>query len=228
MTGYDLENGNLTYEAVVFDLDGTLLNTLEDLASSVNRVLGARGFPEHPVDAYRYFVGSGTYSLVRAALPEEEPADSLVTSCLAEFMTDYSENWKVKTHLYDGIAELLDGLAKRSVRTAILSNKPHEFTLLCVREFMPQWDFEIILGQRDGVPRKPDPAGALEIADRLGLEPGQILFVGDSSVDMDTAVNAGMFPVGVLWGFRGKDELIEHGAAATVENPAQLLDIIGC
>lgn len=216
----------MTYEAVVFDLDGTLLDTLDDLAASVNRVLGARGFPEHPVDAYRYFVGSGTYSLMRAALPEEERGDDLASSCLAELMTDYSENWKVKTHLYDGITELLDGLAGRNVRTAILSNKPHEFTVLCVREFMPQWEFEIILGQRDGVPPKPDPVSALEIAARLGLEPGRILYAGDSSVDMDTAVNAGMFPVGVLWGFRGKDELVEHGAAATVENPTQLLDIV--
>ncbi len=216
----------MTYEAVVFDLDGTLLDTLDDLAASINRVLGARGFPEHPVDAYRYFVGSGAYLLVSRALPDEERGDGMIDSCLADFTRDYSENWKVKTHLYDGIAELLDGLAGRSVRTAILSNKPHEFTVLCAREFMPRWEFEIVLGQRDGVPTKPDPAGALEIADRLGLEPCQVLYAGDSSIDMDTAVSAGMFPVGVLWGFRGKDELIEHGATATVENPTQLLDII--
>ena len=214
------------YQAVIFDLDGTLLDTLEDIANSVNSTLARYGFPTHGSDAYRYFVGDGVTMLVSRALPAEKRNDDIIADCVGAFRENYDRNWNSTTSPYDGIPELLDVLTAKHVKMAILSNKPDDFTKRCVHELLPNWNFEMVLGQRHGTPPKPDPSGAYEIAENIGITPAQILYLGDTGVDMKTAVRAGMFPVGALWGFRPLDELREHGAAVIIERPMELLDYL--
>lgn len=214
------------HQAVIFDLDGTLLDTLEDIANSVNSTLARYSFPTHGLDAYRYFVGDGVTMLVSRALPAEKRNDHIIADCVGAFRENYDRNWNSNTSPYDGIPELLDALTAKHVKMAILSNKPDDFTQRCVHELLPNWNFEMVLGLRHGIPPKPDPSGAYEIAENLGITPAHILYLGDSSVDMKTAVRAGMFPIGVLWGFRPLDELREHGAAAIIERPMELLDYL--
>lgn len=213
----------MKYESVIFDLDGTLLNTLEDIAGSLNRVLRERGLGTHTTDAYRYLVGSGATELVVRALPLGKRDKELIADCVEAFHVEYRRNWNIRTRPYDGVPELLDSLADRGIRIAVLSNKPHEFTVLCVRQYFSGCDFAAVLGQGEGVPLKPDPTGALEIARRLGIPPREFIFAGDTGIDMETAVRAGMFPLGVLWGFRSEKELIESGAIETVSQPIDVL-----
>lgn len=213
----------MKYRAVIFDLDGTLLDTLDDLADAANRVLAVAGYPVHPREAYRYFVGNGLPTLIRRILPQDrqdaEDADRLIRA----FREDYGRNWHVKTRLYDGVGAMLTGLRERGVVLAVLSNKPDDFTRICVRRFLDDWRFEVVLGQRPGVPAKPDPAGALEIAGLLDLPPAEILYLGDSDTDMKTARAAGMFPVGAAWGFRTAEELRASGAGRLSGRPEELL-----
>ena len=216
----------MNVRAVIFDLDGTLLDTLDDIADSANRVLKDAGLPVYPVDRYRYFVGEGLQKLVERILPVERRSDELVRSLILAFREDYGRNWKVRTGLYDGVPELLDRLKKKKIKMGVLSNKPHEFTLVCVQEFMAAWPFAAILGQREGVPRKPDPAGAVEIAGLFDEQPENILYLGDTATDMETARAANMLPVGALWGFRTADELLKSGAKHLVSYPADVLDLI--
>ena len=213
-------------KAVIFDLDGTLLDTLDDLASAGNRVLRAAGLPVHPIERYRYFVGDGLQSLVERILPAGGRKEEQVHDLIAAFRKDYGSNWKVKTRLYNGVAEMLDGLQERRIKMNVFSNKPHDFTAACVEEFMGAWTFQIVLGQRGGRPRKPDPAGAFEIARSLAADPRDILYLGDTATDMKTACAAGMIPVGALWGFRTEDELRESGALHLVSHPLEVLDLI--
>ena len=221
------EKKSMPYKAVLFDLDGTLLDTLEDLGNVVNRVLAKRGFPSHGLDAYRYFIGYGTAMLITRALPEENRNNDTIRTCLEAFREDYRRNWNVKTRVYDGVAEMLNALAPRGLRMAILSNKADDFTKLSVTGLLSNWTFDVVLGQRDGVPPKPDPAGAFEVAQRLNIAPANFLYLGDSAVDMKTAIAAGMFPVGVLWGFRPAQELREGGAQVLIERPLEILSLLG-
>ena len=216
----------MKFKVILFDLDGTLLDTLDDLCNSVNRVLAEKGFPTHDLDRYRYFVGDGAMMLIIRALPKQKRNDDTIQACVDGFKKDYSQNWKIKTRLYDGIAEMLDELIAQKLKLAILSNKPHKFTKQCVDELLPNWKFEIVLGQRDTVPRKPSPEGALEIAEHLNTKPENVLYLGDSAVDMQTAVAAGMFPAGVLWGFRSAKELQNAGAKALIERPSEILSLL--
>jgi phosphoglycolate phosphatase len=212
------------FKAVLFDMDGTLLDTVTDIGLAANRVLSAGGFPEHPLDDYRLFVGRGAEHLVREALPVDRRDPTTVDRYLAAFLADYSDNWQQHTQLYPGINELLNLLTKFSLRLAILSNKPHDITLACARQFLSPWDFEIIWGLHDGIPRKPDPAGALKIAGLMGLPAADFLYLGDTGIDMKTATAAGMFPIGVMWGFRPKAELESSGAKLIIETPLELFD----
>lgn len=212
--------------AVIFDLDGTLLDTLDDLADALNHVLQDRGFPTHATDAFRDFIGDGSAMLVSRALPPEERSDALAADCLAAFRGQYSSNWNKKTQPYDGVSELLDALTANSIEMAVYTNKPQHFADLCIEEFLSGWKFAVILGQREGAPMKPDPEGPREIARRLDIPAQAFLYLGDSGVDMRTAVNAGMFPVGALWGFRSENELRDSGAAEVIGRPAQLLKFI--
>lgn len=216
----------MPYQAVLFDLDGTLLDTLADLGNAMNRVLAAQGLPGHPLEAYRYFVGEGARLLVTRSLPENRRDAATIAACLAAFQADYDQNWQVETKPYPGIPEMLDALTARGLKLAVLSNKPHDFTRRCVHELLPRWTFNPVFGLRETVPRKPDPAGALEIAACLNIPPANFLYLGDTAIDMQTARAAGMFPVGALWGFRSAEELAESGAEVLLEEPVGLLGVL--
>ena len=210
-------------KAVLFDLDGTLLDTLTDLAESMNAVLARLGLPGHPRDAYRYFVGEGVEVLARRALPEESRRQEMIRRCADEMRIEYQGRWAETSRPYPGIPELLDSLASLGLSLTILSNKPDDFTRLAVNRFLPGWPWQEVRGERAGTPRKPDPSGALVIAGKLGLAPGQFLYLGDTNIDMRTAITAGMYPVGVLWGFRTRTELEEAGAKTLLHHPLDLL-----
>ncbi len=212
------------YQAVLFDLDGTLLNTLEDLANAMNHVLEKWGLPPHALEDYKRFVGDGVENLVRRALPENMRDPSLVAKGVAAMRQEYSKAWALCTKPYPGVRELLDGLRARSIPMAVLSNKPDDFTKKMVKSFLGSWEFHPVLGERADLPRKPDPAGALEIASILKVQPERFLYLGDTDTDMKTAVSAGMFPVGALWGFRSAEELLSSGARKLIGRPQELLE----
>ncbi len=214
------------YRAVLFDLDGTLLDTLADLADSINATLSRMGHPEHEIGRYRYFVGRGVHHLIGSALPETHNGDEEVERGLLILREEYEARCTAKTRPYPGIPELLDALVARSLRLTILSNKPDLFTRKIAERLLSKWPFEIVLGARDEVPNKPDPAGALEIARGLGIPPAEFLYLGDSGIDMETAVAAGMFPVGALWGFREAEELKGAGAQVLIARPEELRGLL--
>lgn len=216
----------MNYEAVVFDLDGTLIDSLDDLADSVNQALVMNGFPARGNGCFRYFIGSGAATMVAKALPGDARDEKTVEKCLGDFNSIYSESFNVKTKLYDGIPDLLDEISQRGMKKAILTNKPHTFTEKYVKDLLAEWNFEVVIGQRDEIPRKPDPSGAIRISRELGVGSSETVYLGDSGVDMITAVRAGMLPVGVLWGFRTGDELRENGARHLIETPMELIPII--
>jgi len=215
------------YKAILFDLDGTLLDTLNDLGNAANRVLSRHHFPVHIMDAYRYFVGDGIRMLITRALPADRQDESLIQICTEEFNREYAQSWNNETSLYPGIEDMLDLVQDRGLRLAIFSNKPHEFTRDCVEAFLYKWEFDVVQGNQASIPHKPDPAGALAIARRMGIAPSSFLYLGDTNVDMQTARAAGMFPVGALWGFRSSDELIESGAKVLVGHPAEVAELCG-
>ncbi|MEW5736997.1 MAG: HAD family hydrolase [Thermodesulfobacteriota bacterium] len=212
----------MPFSAIIFDLDGTLLNTLSDLAESANRVIMARGFPGHPRAAYKKFVGDGAATLVRRILPAGSPQE-LADACLADFLADYRQNWKKHTAPYDGIPDLLSFLKGRGVATAVLSNKPHPMTELNVAEFFGKDAFSFVLGEGAGFVKKPDPDGALHLARGFGLAPSRVAYLGDTATDMDTATTAGMYALGALWGFREAEELLAHGAKKLFAKPGDLV-----
>jgi len=215
------------FQAVLFDLDGTLLDTLADLADASNAALRSLGCPEHPYQSYKLFVGDGVESLVRRALPAERCEPATIAQCVARMRQEYSRHWGDKTHPYPGIVELLDALLARGIHRAVLSNKPDDFTRLCVSRFLPWGNFTAVVGQQSGLAKKPDPAGARKIAAQFGLAPAEILYLGDTNTDMQTAVAAGMFPVGATWGFRTPEELRASGAQVLVDNPLEVLELLG-
>lgn len=209
--------------AILFDLDGTLLDTLDDLADCMNRVLARHGFASHRVQSYRYFVGDGVENLVLRALPQGSREKAMVERLKASMREEYGAHWADKTSIYNGIPELLNALTARKVPLAILSNKPHAATLAIAEHFFQPWSFAAVFGARDSHPQKPDPGAAQEIAAALRLPPAEVLYAGDTNTDMQTARRAGMFAVGVLWGFRPKKELLQSGAQALAARPSDLL-----
>lgn len=216
----------MSYKAVLFDLDGTLLDTLEDLANAMNTALAAHGFPPHHIDKYRIMVGDGATRLAERAVPPGARRKEIIDSVLDFYLDFYAENWNVSSHPYEGVMELLETLEERRIQLAVLSNKPDLFTRQCVRDLLPGINFKIVWGERDGVERKPDPSGAIEIARIMDVAPSEFLYVGDTATDMLTAVGAGMYPVGALWGFRTADELKNHGAKLLLSRPLDLLNYV--
>jgi phosphoglycolate phosphatase len=164
--------------------------------------------------------------LITRALPEDKRDEDTVFTCFKIFIKDYGQNWKINTKPYEGITEMLDALKDRGVKMSVLSNKPHEFTKRCVTEFLSNWSFDVVLGQRDKFPRKPAPAGAIKIARQIDMLPSDFLYLGDTAIDMKTAIAAGMFPVGALWGFRPLKELQESGARALIKKPIEILNLL--
>lgn len=210
-------------KAVLFDLDGTLLNTLDDIAVAVNQVLADRGLPTHDREAYRWFIGDAARMLITRALPEDRRTENDIDSCLAAFKIQYDRNWHIQTQPYAGIPRLVAILRAAGTKMAVVSNKPHTFTETCCRHYFPELPFDFVIGQQEGRPVKPDPYPALQAATHLRMPPSDCLFLGDSGVDMETARRAGMFPVGALWGFRRQDELEGAGASACIQHPRDLL-----
>ncbi|AGF79791.1 haloacid dehalogenase superfamily enzyme, subfamily IA [Desulfocapsa sulfexigens DSM 10523] len=208
---------------LIFDLDGTLLDTLDDLAMAANATLENFGFPAHPVDAYRYFVGEGLRTLMQRIVPGSNATDEQLNEYMVKFGEIYTNTWNVNTRLYEGIFEMIASLSAAGLQLAVLSNKPHLFTQLCVETFFPEQPFAFVFGQRDGVAKKPNPAGALEIAEKMGVAVADILYVGDTATDMQTGNGAGMRTIGVEWGFRDRTELENNNAWKIVRTPAEVV-----
>jgi phosphoglycolate phosphatase len=217
----------MTHRAVIFDLDGTLLDTVEDLGDSMNAALVSLGYPTHSYAKYKYFVGDGFTTFSERAVPAQVRGDAaVVAECEARARREYSQGWNRKTHLYDGVADLLDELASRGILMAICSNKPHPAVLDVVGHYLGRWTFAAVVGSQPPMPKKPDPAVVHGILEGLGLERSQCLYVGDTNTDMETALRAGILAVGVLWGFRTKEELLESGAQVLVARPGEILALL--
>ena len=212
-------------EAILFDLDGTLLDTLEDLARCMNRSLEHLGFETHSVEAYKHFVGDGTEEMAQRALPAGSRDELMVRKCIQQARQQYSQSWGDYTKPYAGIPQLLDGLVGQGIPMTILSNKPDDFTQEMVAELLKRWRFEIVRGASGQRPIKPDPAAALQIAEELAIPPERFVYLGDTNTDMKTANSAGMFAVGALWGFRTAEELTDSGAKILVSRPEEVLNL---
>ncbi len=214
------------FAAVIFDLDGTLFDTLDDIASTMNHVLARRGLPVRPNEDYKLLVGDGLEEAVRRTLRGVAHTDDDVARMVSEYRQEYDLRWKEHSRPYPGIPETLRGLRGRGLKTAVLSNKSHPFTVVMTRALLPGFAFDAVRGATPEMPLKPDPAAALLLARELAVEPKSAIFLGDTEVDMKTAAAAGMFPVGALWGFRSASELLENGAAALISSPRELLDLV--
>ncbi|MDT8273481.1 MAG: HAD family hydrolase [Desulfomonilia bacterium] len=212
------------YEAVIFDLDGTLLDTLTDIADAMNAVLIRFGFPTHTVQTYRRFLGDGLEVLVERSLPEDRRTRKEIDRCVTGMRQEYAQRWWNTSRPYDGVPEMLDRLSADGILMAILSNKLEVFTKLMASSLLGSWTFKEVVGLRPDLPRKPDPTGALEISRALGVSPERCVFVGDSGIDMMTAVRAGMVPAGVLWGYQERETLATGGARLFLRHPRELAD----
>lgn len=211
-------------KGVIFDLDGTLVDSLDDIADALNHVLRELGREERDRATIERFVGDGARMLVRRALGDAREA--VEDDALARFRDRYMAHLTERTRVYAGVPELLAALSRRGTPTAVLSNKPHDATVEVVRALLGDHPFAAVLGVRPGAERKPDPSGALELADALGLAPEDVLFVGDTPVDVRTAELAGMTPIAVLWGMRSREELEAAGAELFLSEPDELLALL--
>jgi phosphoglycolate phosphatase len=214
---------NKKYKAIIFDLDGTLINSIPDIADSMNMVLDRYGYPKYGYEQYKYFVGNGIRRLVERCVPPEYATPENIKDVLSTMLEVYGNNYANRTCLYDGISELLEALPARKIKTAILSNKTDSITQKICRKLLCEQHFDIILGATDRFPKKPNPASALFIADAIEVAPEDIFYLGDTSIDMETANAAGFFPAGAAWGFRPTDELISFGAKFIADTPADCL-----
>lgn len=212
-------------KAVIFDLDGTLLNTIEDLANSVNYMLKQFGYPTFTVEEYKYKVGNGMRSLIQRSLPKNHQSEAEIENALKIFTEHYKLHKSDNTAPYDGIKDLLKNLREKGIKTAVVTNKAHASAKPLVEENFPKL-FDKITGQKEGVPTKPDPTAVFNTMKELQVSSEECIFVGDSSVDMQTAKNSCAFALGVLWGFRKADELKQNGADALIKKPDELLKYI--
>lgn len=212
-------------KAAIFDLDGTVCDTIADLAASTNYALSALGFPTHGIEPYKYFVGNGIPKLIYRALPEGHRDEATCLRCKELMLAHYREHYADNSAPYDGIIPLLDNLKEKGIHIAICTNKAH-FMAVTIAEKLFGGLFETVLGQREGYPLKPDPASVNEILEGMGVTPEQTVFIGDSGVDMQTAENAGTHSIGVLWGFREEKELKINGAQHIARAPSDIADII--
>lgn len=215
----------MQYKAVIFDLDGTLLDTLETLAYYGNQTLEKYGIAPYEKDAYRYMIGNGAKVLIQRML-EGRGAGTLFDAAYKTYIDAYNADTLYKTEIYPGIEALLAALRERGIRLAVLSNKPHEATVPILKSFFGADTFDEMRGAMEGVPIKPDPTAALQIADALDIPPAECLYVGDTAVDMETGKRAGFYTIGVLWGFRDEAELRSGGADKIIKNPAEILDCL--
>ncbi len=211
---------------VIFDLDGTLVNTISDLAASVNHALEANGYPQHPTHSYPQFVGNGIYKLIERALPENSRNCQVIQAVKADFMAHYMLHNTDHSTVYPFVSELLCQLQAKGVMVAVLSNKVHQATVAMMEKLFPDISFCGVFGQRDGIPTKPDPVQALQILQCAKVSNNDVLYVGDSGVDMQTAHNAKLTAVGVTWGLRPETELRQNSADIVINHPLQLLEYL--
>ena len=215
----------MRFKGIIFDLDGTLVNSLEDISDAMNTVLENLNYPTHTYEVYQYFIGSGLRNLVTKALPASNNTEVEIESSFQSMIAAYREICTLKTKPYDGIVELLEILVSRNIKLAIFSNKADEFTKKIAAEIFPNY-FSCAVGLSLESLKKPNPFEAMAISKNWDLKPEEILFVGDSDIDMQTAINAKMFPVGVSWGYRTKEELIASGAKMVLKTPCDLLSLV--
>lgn len=214
----------MTKRCAIFDLDGTLLDTVDDLANAVNTALSEHGFPIHPREKYFYFVGKGARNLIRRALPEGVD-DATYQAVYDRYTAVYEENWNVCTKPYPGIPEMIAKLQADGIRMAVVSNKPDDRTKAAISHYFPD-TFNVVFGGRDQVPLKPNPAAVEEALSLLGCQAEEAVYIGDTSVDIETGHNAGIFTAGVLWGFRTAEELSAAGADVLCRDTEELYDVI--
>ncbi len=214
----------MKYKAVIFDMDGTLIDTLDDLADSTNFALRSMGFPKRTKAEIKSFVGNGVERLISLSVPRCASKEDK-QKCIEIFKANYAENSKNKTKPYDGIIELLQQLKRKNIKTGVVSNKYHPALIkLCEYYFGELIDYAV--GEREGVPKKPSPECVYECMEKLGCQKHQTLFIGDSDIDVLTAKNAGLCCVGVLWGFRDENLLRTEGAEHIVKSPSEIIDIL--
>ena len=214
----------MTYAAAIFDLDGTLLDTLTDLCNSANHALKAVGRPTHPREAYNTLVGQGVDNLFIDALGPDH--QHLHSQAVAAFHAHYADHRFDTTQPYPGIWRLLTTLQDRNIPIAVLSNKPHRATVDVIDRFFSDLQWAVVRGHKPGTAPKPVPTSAREVIAEVGVEPNRCVYVGDTKVDMLTGKAAGMFTVGVSWGFRSVQELRDNGADAIVDSADELLELI--
>lgn len=207
------------FKGVIFDLDGTLINSIPDIADSMNRVLSSHGLPEYPYEQFNYFVGNGIKQLVERSIPEQYRNGEKFEALFNAMMEEYGNNYLNKTYIYDGIPQLLNFLKNKGIKISILSNKADSITRKICSELFREQDFTVILGATDNFPRKPSPDAALHIASVMDILPENIFYLGDTNTDMQTAIAAGFFPAGAEWGFRTKEELANAGAKFIASQP---------
>jgi len=214
----------MKYTGVIFDLDGTLVDSLEDIALAMNQTLKSFDFPELSADSYLEKVGWGLNHLVHHALPEEARQEETVTKLASHMLEFYSQNPVTYSKPYPGILELISTLKGKKIKTAVLTNKQNPVAQKVIASLFPPGSFDLVLGEIRGKPRKPDPTCAWELMISLDLMPASTIFVGDSEVDMETAVSAGCFPVGVSWGYRSRNVIKDGGARRIIDKPCELLE----
>lgn len=216
----------LKYSCVLFDLDGTLVDTIADIAAAMNHALVKHGYPPLDADRYRPLVGNGIRRLACDALPEGAKSDSLAAVVSGEASQYYADHPADYSAPYPGIIPLLNELKRLNVKTAVLSNKPDTVTQLVIARLFTSGLFDCVVGEMPGVARKPDPESSWEILAALDRTPRQTMLAGDSEVDMETARNIGCLPVGVSWGFRPVETIRKAGAALIIDRPKEILSIV--
>jgi len=215
----------MKFKGVIFDLDGTLLDTIKDITSTLNLVLARRGCRQYSEEECKLMVGDGMEVLVKRAVPEIADDAQAIQDLIQEYRREYAITYKQHSRPYEGILEVLARLKDGGLKLAVLSNKSHEFTVRMTRELLP-FEFDAILGARPGTPVKPDPAPLYQVLRELGLKPSEVVYVGDTSVDMETARAGGLLAAGALWGFRDKEELLKSGASVLLKTPYDLLSLV--
>ncbi|HHT05275.1 MAG TPA: HAD family hydrolase [Hydrogenispora sp.] len=213
------------FKGVIFDLDGTLLDTIADMSSSVNQVLAALGYPQFSCAEYKQKIGRGFRNLLERSLPEEHRTDEEISAALKRFLEIYDQNYMNETVPYEGIPEVLNHLVEKGVKMGVNSNKRTDYTNNLIRKFFPDIEFVGVFGERAGVPKKPHPQSALEILERMELAANEVIYIGDSGTDIQTGKNAGMATAGVLWGFRTSAELEENGADYILRTPQEIITL---
>lgn len=212
-------------KTLIFDLDGTLIDSLNDIAVSMNTVLNSLALKSYKISDYKNFVGGGVDYLVKNVL-QDEYSKTFSSEVTKEFKKVYEQALHSSTKPYEGIVSLLDELVKQDCNIAVLSNKPHEFTKAYVNKLFSKYNLKQVHGQKSTIPKKPDPTAAINIAKSFQVPCCEVYFIGDTKTDMSTAKNANMIAIGVLWGFRPKEELLKYGADYLVSHPMEILDII--